>query len=377
MGRGSRPVSEVSGLTLLYPANTLRPERFLCVYVKWREVMFANLVSEYRYDASETAQNATFDLMHCGYVCIVDENAKVLYHAGDVEDFVFYRSASKPIQSLPVFQYHLDEKYGITEKESAVFSASHIGAPYHVEAVESILAKMGYTEDILCMNPAAPGDPEVNEERIRRGIPKRKVFHNCSGKHCALLAVQTHLGGVPADYWKTGTPVFYETQKAIRTVSEADEVRIGVDGCGVPVFAVPVRNVAVSYKNLACPDRIRDDALAAAAAENTRRISQHPEMVRGKGYLTTVMNEDPNIIAKDGVNGIFAFGLKKQRMGAAIKFTDGTESGCTLLILEILRALDALTPELEARLMALQPILYTNDNDRIVGERRCEIRIQV
>ena len=339
--------------------------------------MFANLISEYRYDASETAENATFDLMHCGYVCIVDEHSRVLYQAGDSEDFVFYRSASKPIQSLPVFKYHLDEAYGITEKESAVLSASHIGAPYHVEAIESILSKMGYTEDIFCVKPTVPGDPAVNEERIRQGIPKRKIFHNCTGKHTALLAVQKYLGGVPEDYWKVDTPVFYETEKAIRTVSEARQTRIGVDGCGVPVFAVPIRNIAVSYKNLACPELIRDEGLAEAAAVNTARISKYPEMIRGKGYLCSVMNEDPNIIAKDGANGVFGFGLKKQRLGAAFKFVDGTESASALMAMEILRALGALTPEHEARLQALQPTLFTNDNDKIVGERRCEIRIRV
>ena len=337
--------------------------------------MFTDLVSEYRYDASETAENATFDLMHSGYICIVDEYSRVLYAAGDCGDFVFFRSASKPIQSLPVFRYHLDEQYGITEQESVIFSASHIGAPCHVEAIESILTKLGFSEEILCVKPTAPGDPEVNEARIRQGIPKRKVFHNCSGKHCALLAVQKHLGGEPADYWKTGTPVFYETEAAIRTVSEAAEVRIGVDGCGVPVFAVPIQNIAVAFKNLACPDRIRDDALAEAAAVNTARIMQYPEMLRGAGYLCTVMNEDPNIIAKGGANGVYGFGLKKQRLGVAFKFVDGTESAWALMAMELLRALGALTPEHEARLQALHPVYFTNDNDRIVGERRCEFRI--
>ena len=337
--------------------------------------MFTDLVSEYRYDASETAENATFDLMHSGYLCIVDENSHVLYSAGDCDDFVFYRSASKPIQSLPVFKYHLDEKYGITEKESVIFSASHIGAPCHVEAVESVLSKLGFTEDILCVKPTVPGAPAMNEARIRQGIPKRKIFHNCSGKHCALLAVQSYLGGTPADYWKTGTPVFCETEKTIRTVSEAEEVRIGVDGCGVPVFAVPIRNIAVSFKNLACPEKIRDDALSEAAALNTSRIMKYPEMLRGTGYLCSVMNEDPNIIAKGGANGVYGFGLKKERLGVAFKFADGTESAWPLMAMEILRAVGALTPAHEARLQALHPVYFTNDNEKIVGERRCMFKI--
>lgn len=339
--------------------------------------MFTQLVSEYRFDPSEDPKSAVFDLMHYGYVCIVDEHSNVLYSAGDCEDLVFYRSASKPIQALPVFKYGLDKTYGIEDKESVILSASHAGAPCHVEAVESILEKAGFTEDILCMNPAYPADAEANEERIRRRIPCRKVYHNCSGKHAALLLVQKYLGGAPEDYWRADTSVFGEIADTIGKMSETGHMKIGVDGCGVPVFAVGMKNIAISYKNLACVDTIRDEGLQRAAADNTGRIMRHPEMIRGKGFLCSIMNEDPNIIAKGGANGVYGFGLKEQRLGIALKFVDGTESAWAFLIKEILRALGALKPEHEKRLDCLHPTYFVNDNDRIVGERRCEIKISI
>ena len=200
--------------------------------------MYAPLISEYRFDPSEDPKSATFDLMHYGYVCIVDENSNVLYSAGDCDDLVFYRSASKPIQALPIYKYGLDKIYGIEDKESVVMSASHAGEPFHVEAVESILKKGGFTEDILCMKPTHPGHEGANEARIRAGIPLRKIYHNCSGKHAALLLIQKYLGGVPEDYWKVDTPVFKEVADTIGAMAETDRMKIGVDGCGVPVFAV-------------------------------------------------------------------------------------------------------------------------------------------
>lgn len=42
------------------------------------------------------------DLTHYGYISIVDEKGKVIYSAGDPEAMVFYRSASKPVQALPL-----------------------------------------------------------------------------------------------------------------------------------------------------------------------------------------------------------------------------------------------------------------------------------
>lgn len=339
--------------------------------------MYTKLISEYRFDPSEDPESAVFDLMHYGYVCIVDENSNVLYSAGDCDDLVFYRSASKPIQSLPVFKYGLDKEYGIEDKESVILSASHAGCPCHVEAVESILKKAGFDESILCMNPTYPGDVAANEERIRQGIPWRKIYHNCSGKHAALLLVQKYLGGVPEDYWKVDTPVFREIADTIGTMAETDRMKIGVDGCGVPVFAVGMKNIAISYKNLACPDKIPDEGLQRAAADNVSRITRHPEMIRGTGFLCSVMNEDPNIIAKGGANGVYGFGLKKQRLGIAFKFVDGTELAWPFMAKTILKALGALTPEHEKRLDALHPTYFVNDNDRIVGERRSEISISI
>lgn len=339
--------------------------------------MYTPLISEYRFDPSEDPKSATFDLMHYGYVCIVDENSNVLYSAGDCDDLVFYRSASKPIQALPVFKYGLDKLYGIKEKESVVMSASHAGEPFHVEAVESILKKGGFSEDILCMKPTHPGSESANEARIRAGIPERKVFHNCSGKHSALLLIQKYLGGVPEDYWKVDTPVFREIADTIGAVAETDRMKIGVDGCGVPVFAVGMKNIAISYKNLACPDKIRDEGLQRAAIDNVNRIMRHPEMIRGTDFLCSIMNEDPNIIAKGGANGVYGFGLKEQRLGIAFKFIDGTEAAWPFMIKEILKALGALKPEHEKRLDILHPTYFVNDNDRIVGERRCEIQITI
>lgn len=338
--------------------------------------MYTRLISEYRFDP-EDSKKELLDLVHYGYVCIVDENSNVIYEAGDSSDLVFYRSASKPIQSLSVFKYGLDTLYGLTEKESVIISGSHAGEKHHVEAVESILSKAGFSEDILCIKPTIPGNRQANEDRIREGIPPRKIFHNCSGKQAGFLLIQKYLGGKPEDYWKVDSPVFREIDSVVREVSETDEVKLGVDGCGVPVFAVPMKNIAIGYKNLACPDKIKDESLRSAIEKSTSLITKHPEMMRGEGFLCTAMNKDPNIIAKGGANGVYGIGLRKQRLGISFKFVDGTEEAWTFMAQEILRALGALTPEHEERLNALRPKYFVNDNDLIVGERRLDIKIKV
>ena len=322
---------------------------------------FAPLVREYRGD--------TLDLTHFGYIVIVDENSKVLYSVGDPDDIVFYRSASKPIQALPVIARGLDAKYGISEEESVIFAGSHAGEPFHIAALESLMKKAGLNEEMLVMKPAVPAYGPANEARIRAGIPPRKLFHNCAGKHCALMLLQRELGGETTDYWRMDALAQQEVKRCIEEISETRDVRLGVDGCGVPVFAVPIRCIATAFKNLAAPEHIRDDSLREAVTRFVPRIHRYPHMMRGTGYICTEINRDDNLVGKGGANSVYGFALKRERIGVSFKFTDGTEHLWPLVILEILKDLGALSEKTRKAFEAMHPYEIYNDNDTLVGHR--------
>lgn len=330
---------------------------------------FAPLVEEYR--------GETLDLTHLGYLVIVDENSNVLYSVGDPDDVVYYRSASKPIQALPVIARGLDQKYGITDEESVIFAGSHAGEPFHVAALESIMQKAGLSEDMLVMKPAVPANAAAKEARILGGLPPRKLYHNCAGKHTALMLLQRELGGDVRDYWKMGAVAQLEVQRTIEIMSETKHVELGVDGCGVPVFAVPVRCIANAFKNLAAPEHIRDEKLQQAAARFVPRIHQYPLMMRGTGYMCSLINYDPNIVGKGGANGVYGIGLKKEKLGIAFKFSDGTEHAWPLIALEVLKGLGVLSKETKERLEGLKPYKIYNDNDTLVGHREATFEVRI
>ncbi len=315
------------------------------------------------------------DIVHYGCLAIVGESGQLLYSVGDPATDVFMRSAAKPIQALPVIARGLDKRYGLTEEETALFSGSHAGEPYHIAAMERIMEKAGFSEDILCMKPAAPYHGPSNKARVQKGLPRHKYYHNCSGKHAALLLLQRELGGAPEAYWQPGALCQQEVERAIRCVSETDAIGMGIDGCGVPVFATALQQIAIAFKNLAHPEAIADEALQRAAATYIPRMHRYPHMVRGTGYLCTILNGDENIVAKCGANGVYAFGLKKERIGVAFKLIDGTDKPWALIAREVLRGLGALTPETEARLASLHPDIILNDNGTEVG--RCETGFHV
>ncbi|NLF27158.1 MAG: asparaginase [Clostridiales bacterium] len=327
------------------------------------------LVKEYR--------SELLDLTHYGYIAVVDERGKVLYAAGDPDAVVYYRSASKPLQALPVIRRGLDKKYALTDEETVLLAGSHAGEPYHIAALESIAKKTGLSEDMLVMKPAVPGYAPANEERIRQGLAPRKFYHNCAGKHLALMLVQRELGARVEDYWRMDAPAELEVRDTLMEMSEAGKVELGVDGCGVPVFAVGVRNIAIAFKNLACMDTIRNEGLRKAAAAFVPRIHQYPHMMRGTGYICTYLNCDPNIVAKGGALGVYGFGLKKERLGVAFKVADGTEHNWPLIAMSILRDLGCLSRETEEHLMHPNPILLRNDNETVVGRREVCFKVAI
>lgn len=322
---------------------------------------------------AEEYRGEILDLVHHGYICVVDKDNRVVASVGDPEQVVFYRSASKPLQALPVIARGLDEQYGLTEEETVIFAGSHLGEDFHIAALRSIFSKTGMNPENLIMKPTVPGSREANEERIRQGLPPHKLYHNCSGKHTGAMLLQKALDPEHIrDYWKMESCAQQEILRTVAALSQypKEQVGLGVDGCGVPVFAVPMKNIAIAFKNLACPDCIEDEQLQMAAKTFVPRIHRYPHMMRGTGYLCSLINHDPNLVAKGGANGVYGIGMKREGLGISLKLADGTENLWPLLIGEIFRQLGYENRDTHAMLEGLHGGILYNDNDSPVGRCR-------
>ena len=322
---------------------------------------------------AEEYRGEILDLVHHGYICVVDKDNRVVASVGDPEQVVFYRSASKPLQALPVIARGLDEQYGLTEEETVIFAGSHLGEDFHIAALRSIFAKTGMNPEDLIMKPTVPGSREANEERIRQGLPPHKLYHNCSGKHTGAMLLQKALDPEHIrDYWKMESCAQQEILRTVAALSQypKEQVGLGVDGCGVPVFAVPMKNIAIAFKNLACPDCIEDEQLQMAAKTFVPRIHRYPHMMRGTGYLCSLINHDPNLVAKGGANGVYGIGMKREGLGISLKLADGTENLWPLLIGEIFHQLGYENSQTHAMLEGLHGGILYNDNDSPVGRCR-------
>ncbi len=318
---------------------------------------------------TEEHRGEHLDLLHFGYICIVNEKSEVIYSVGDPDAVVFYRSASKPLQAVPVLVRGLHKKYGLTDEETVIFSGSHIADAEHIRVMESIFNKVGFKEDDLIVKPCVPFSTKAEHERIIKGLPPRKFNHNCSGKHAALMLLQRELTGSVAGYELPDSPAELEVKRMIAYLAEYDDkdIKIGIDGCGVPVFALNMKNMAISIKNFSSPQFIKDEEIRNAIADYLPKINEHKYMMRGRDILCSEINTDLNICAKGGANGVYALGLKNENIGIAFKLIDGTENSWAIILKEIFKQIGYNNEETFKIIDRINDGVVKNSNDDPVG----------
>lgn len=328
------------------------------------------LVEEYRGNLLEC--------VHRGYICITGEDGQVIHSVGDPDFVTYMRSSAKPIQVLPILEAELDKKYNLTDKEITVMAASHRAEQWHVKALEGIMEKTGIKEDDLICLPTYPLAADAKENVLRQGGGPRRIYHNCSGKHMGILTLCTAMKYDKAMYFSIDSPAQQEILEHIAYISEysKENIVIGVDGCGVPVFGMPMRYLSNSYRRLACPDTIDNEKTRNAVIKLSTLMNENYEMISGTNLICTLLNKDPNIVAKGGAKGVYCFGLKKERLGVSIKIIDGSEEEWPIIVASILEQLNYNNKETIDRLRKVYPETVINDNKKVVGKSKIVFRLK-
>ncbi len=335
----------------------------------------------------EETRGGIVENIHYGYISVTDADGKEVFSVGKPDRRIFYRSASKPLQVLPLLQMGLHKTYGLDASEIAIMCASQIGTERQLAVVDSLLTKCGIDENIMVMKPTYTiHNPDKN-------LPPRKRNHNCVGKHICMILLSRHFGEPEADYYRMDSKSTAIIKQMIETLTGDNEIILGVDGCGVPVFATEMDRMARSFALLAVAAReasvIREasvardgsagsakslaflgDSLTEALYTVADAMCKNPDLIRGDGYPCTEINRDKNIVAKGGAKGVYGFGLKAEGLGVALKIEDGSEDTWGYIIAGIMKRLGYTNLETIERMQGLCGEQIINDNGDIVGERR-------
>lgn len=261
---------------------------------------------------------------------------------GDIERPVIARSSLKPLQVLPLVSTGAAAAFGFTEEEIALAAASHSAEHMHLDRVEDILDRIGLGVSALECGPARPLSEEQADRIVGLGQAFEPIHNCCSGKHAAFLAIAQHLGVDHAGYIEPDHPVQRLVTSAIEAFTGFDlsSQTPGIDGCGIPTYAVPLKLLAFSMMRLVRADgqSMNDTALAAAATKVVDALAPHPEWMSGAGRAEVLFNERATepLIGKIGAEGVFVAALPRRGLGVALKARDGARRAADLAMEAIL-----------------------------------------
>jgi L-asparaginase II len=287
--------------------------------------------------------------VHFGSAVVADTEGALRSWAGDPQRVVFARSSMKPLQAT-VSAGLAGET--LTDAELAVMCASHNGEPVHVEAVRALLERAGLGVDAL----RCPPDRPIDTESARTVSQPRPEYHNCSGKHAGMLLASVRQGWEVESYRHPGHPLQQSVLDAVRVGTGQEPQAIGVDGCGVPVHAVPLSAMATLYARLA------GGTLPGSAAV-TEAMRSEPYLVAGRDRVcTALMQAGSGLVAKVGAEGLLCVGSVDRGLGVAVRIEDGAARAADPAMIRVLALLGLADPHDERlRRFARPPVLGGGD----------------
>lgn len=321
----------------------------------------------------EVTRGGLVESVHHVAACAVDARGDVVFERGDIETPVFLRSSAKPFIAAAAIAAGVRERFSLEPEEIAVMAASHFGEPFHVEAARSILHKIGLPESALQCGAHLPYDEHAAAALMRYGVEPTPIFNNCSGKHAGILALCVAIGADTQTYLDAENPAQRAILAFCARVSDDDASAwpLGVDGCGIPVYATGLRRAALSFARLATLQGVSDSDAAALGIVRDAMVA-HPQFIAGTGQLDTVLMQATHgaLACKGGAEGVHGVAAIERGLGYVSKVCDGAGRARGPSTIAALRHLGVIDEAKATELARFgRPIVY-NRAHRNVGEIR-------
>lgn len=279
---------------------------------------------------AEEVRSDLVETVHDGAVAVVGASGELIASYGDIDRPFYFRSSAKPFQAAVSQACGA----GLVREQLAVACASHDGEPVHVALVETILAGAGLSADDLGNRPGWPLAASAARRLVAAGAAQpSRLWHNCSGKHAAMLAATVASGWDPAGYLDLSHPLQIRIAEFMRDIAGPIDP-IGIDGCGAPVHATTAREMARAFARLSS---------AAEFLEVFDAMHAFPALVSGVGNVDAAIATHLDAVAKRGAAGALGIGMRG-RLGVAVKVWDGSGLVAGVAGVAALDQLGALTP---------------------------------
>lgn len=292
-----------------------------------------------------THRGTLIENKHRGAYIVVDAQGDVISAAGFYQEMIYARSSLKPINVLAMLTSGAADFFNVTDEEIALACASHSGEEKHVDLVGAWLKRIGCTPEDLECGIHAPMSRTARRELQKRGEKPTTLHNACSGKHAGFLTLTKFLGAPIKGY----TNIDHPTQKAIMETAarmvdiKLDETPKGIDGCCIPMMAMPMINLAVGMTRLISPTDL-DLRLQEACKRVVSSMQNHPFCIGGTNRFDTQIIEQTkgSVLVKMGADGVFSGMVPKKKWGIALKVDDGNLVAAEAAMFHLLRRLEVL-----------------------------------
>jgi L-asparaginase II len=322
---------------------------------------------------AEATRGGRVESRHEGAFVVIDGDGSTALSAGDIERPVFPRSAVKVIQALPLVESGAADRFGFDTRELALACASHSGEPAHAALAAGMLAKAKLDFTALECGAHWPTNQDAMVELARSGAKPSALHNNCSGKHSGFVCGCAQLGMSHEGYVKIG----HDYQRLIaETMTDVTGARheaenAGVDGCSIPTYAVPLKNLALGFARMTT-----GVGLGSERAEAARRLMQacmaEPFYVAGTGRVDTDMMKmaGGRIFMKVGAEGVYCGAVPQLGYGFALKIDDGAGRAAESAVIGLLARLLSGDEALAQQLRDAATVTMRNWNGIEVGQVR-------
>jgi L-asparaginase II len=301
---------------------------------------------------------------HFGCGAIVDSDGKILKEWGDSSQLIFPRSALKPIQSLNLYKDGYIDKANLTEKQIAFSTSSHFAEDIHQELINDWLKNLNLDESMLACGEDWPWQLHNKFKAYDKYKKRRKIFHNCSGKHCAHLAVSVERDLPINNYNSQLHPLQKELFDLIENLSEFKINQIGVDGCTLPNPMLPINKFG--YLLAKFTDYKKIDNLGSVAKKIFEACVNEPDYAGGAESDNSILTKlfDKKVFFKNGAEGVFVAIIPEKKISIVVKILDGSARAASTAIAGMISELDLID---KSKLETYLNRTISNSIDQTVG----------
>lgn len=320
----------------------------------------------------EVTRGPIVESVHSVIIAVVNELGNVTQYWGNPGFVTMPRSAIKMLQALPLLESGAAEKFGLDDKLISLACSSHRGEKEHLEALKTWSEKIGVTESQLVCGPHLPYNEAASHEMIQRHHKPTAFCNNCAGKHLGIISTCLHLGDNPVGYEKYEHIAQKRIRAALSETMRIDHSKVpnGVDGCGIPTYAVPLQSMAVGMSMFINSKEPLKRKLAAERILHA--VKTQPFYISGSDNFATdvILKTHGRAVIKGGAEGVFCGVLPEKKLAFAVKAADGAGRAAQVATAALLLNLGAMTPDEFKSLSKYTQPEITNWSGEVVGQIR-------